>query len=54
VAPSTSPRRSRIIVVLTAYNEEANLASLLHRIFEVLGDEQTGFSIRGTVFPSAK
>lgn len=45
VAPSPAPRRSHIIVVLPAYNEEANIASLLRRIFETLSDEQLGFSI---------
>jgi dolichol-phosphate mannosyltransferase len=39
------PRRSRIIVVLPAYNEEANIGNLLRRIFESLTDEQLGFSV---------
>src|ERR1700730_18413609 len=41
----SSPRRSRIIVVLPAYNEEANIGNLLRRIFESLTDENLGFSI---------
>src|ERR1700730_7145050 len=41
----SSPRRSRIIVVLPAYNEEANIGNLLRRIFESLTDETLGFSI---------
>lgn len=45
VTPSPALRRSQIIVVLPAYNEEANIASLLRRIFEALGDEQLGFSV---------
>lgn len=40
-----TPRRSRIIVVLPAYNEEANIGSLLRGIFESLTDENLGFSI---------
>jgi dolichol-phosphate mannosyltransferase len=39
------PRRSRIIVVLPAYNEEANIGNLLRRIFESLTEENFGFSI---------
>ena len=39
------PRRSRIIVVLPAYNEEANIGNLLRGIFESLTDENYGFSI---------
>ena len=39
------PRVSRVIVVLPAYNEEANLGNLLRRIFESLTDEHLGFSI---------
>jgi len=40
------PRRnSHIIVVLPAYNEEANIGNLLRRIFESLSDENMGFSI---------
>lgn len=39
------PQISRIIVVLPAYNEEANIGSLLRRIFEALTDEHMGFSI---------
>ena len=42
---STALRRSHIIVVLPAYNEEANIGSLLRRIFEALNDEQLGFSV---------
>jgi dolichol-phosphate mannosyltransferase len=38
-------RASRIIVVLPAYNEEANIGNLLRRIFESLTDEHIGFSI---------
>lgn len=38
-------RVSRIIVVLPAYNEEANIGNLLRRIFESLTDERLGFSI---------
>ncbi|MBS1858593.1 MAG: glycosyltransferase [Acidobacteria bacterium] len=47
VIPSTlQPHRaSRIVVVLPAYNEEANIGSLLRRIFESLSDEHLGFSI---------
>lgn len=47
VAPSPlQPHRaSRIIVVLPAYNEEANIGNLLRRIFESLTDEHLGFSI---------
>jgi dolichol-phosphate mannosyltransferase len=40
-----APRVSRVIVVLPAYNEEANLGNLLRRIFESLTDERLGFSI---------
>lgn len=40
-----SPRTSRVIVVLPAYNEEANIGNLLRRIFESLTDENLGFSI---------
>ena len=40
-----TPQHSRIIVVLPAYNEEANIGSLLRRIFESLSDERLGFSI---------
>jgi dolichol-phosphate mannosyltransferase len=36
---------SRIIVVLPAYNEEANIASLLRNIFESLTEDHQGFSI---------
>src|SRR3954453_17276995 len=39
------PQRSQIIVVLPAYNEEANIGALLRRIFETLTDDQMGFSI---------
>jgi dolichol-phosphate mannosyltransferase len=39
------PQSSRIIVVLPAYNEEANIGSLLRRIFEALTDDHMGFSI---------
>jgi dolichol-phosphate mannosyltransferase len=39
------PRNSHIIVVLPAYNEEANIGNLLRRIFESLTDERMGFSI---------
>jgi len=39
------PRPARILVVLPAYNEEANIASLLRRIFETLTDDQVGFSV---------
>lgn len=45
VNPSAAPRRSQIIVVLPAYNEEANIANLLRGIFEALSDEQLGFSV---------
>src|SRR5690349_12151191 len=46
VRPSLPPHRiSRIIVVLPAYNEEANIGNLLRRIFESLTDEHLGFSI---------
>ncbi len=38
-------RVARIVVVLPAYNEEANIGSLLRRIFECLSDENIGFSI---------
>jgi dolichol-phosphate mannosyltransferase len=40
-----SPRASRILVVLPAYNEEANIGNLLRRIFESLTDEHLEFSI---------
>ena len=40
-----TPRPSRILVVLPAYNEEANIASLLRQIFESLADDRLGFSI---------
>jgi dolichol-phosphate mannosyltransferase len=43
--PLLHPRRSQIIVVLPAYNEEANIGNLLRRIFENLSDEGMGFSI---------
>lgn len=36
---------SRIIVVLPAYNEEANIGSLLRNIFESLTEDNQGFSI---------
>jgi dolichol-phosphate mannosyltransferase len=39
------PRASRILVVLPAYNEEANIGNLLRRIFESLTDEHLEFSI---------
>jgi dolichol-phosphate mannosyltransferase len=39
------PAPSSIIVVLPAYNEEANLGNLLRRIFESLTDDNLGFSI---------
>ena len=46
VRPPVQPLRvSRIIVVLPAYNEEANIGNLLRRIFESLTDEHLGFSI---------
>jgi len=47
VVRSSFPRHrvSRIIVVLPAYNEEANIGNLLRRIFESLTDEHLGFSI---------
>jgi dolichol-phosphate mannosyltransferase len=38
-------RVSRILVVLPAYNEEANIGNLLRGIFETLMDENIGFSI---------
>ncbi len=38
-------RLSRVIVVLPAYNEEANIDNLLRRIFESLTDENLGFSV---------
>jgi dolichol-phosphate mannosyltransferase len=44
-APRPPHRVSRIIVVLPAYNEEANIGNLLRRIFESLTDENFGFSI---------
>jgi dolichol-phosphate mannosyltransferase len=40
-----APQPARILVVLPAYNEEANIASLLRRIFEALTDECMGFSV---------
>jgi dolichol-phosphate mannosyltransferase len=44
--PAAPPHRpARILVVLPAYNEEANIASLLRRIFETLTDDQMGFSV---------
>ena len=43
--PVPPPRVSRILVVLPAYNEEANIGNLLRRIFESLTDEHLGFSI---------
>ena len=43
--PFPPPRVSRILVVLPAYNEEANIGNLLRRIFESLTDEHLGFSI---------
>lgn len=45
VQPVPRHRASRIIVVLPAYNEEANIGNLLRRIFECLTDEDIGFSI---------
>jgi dolichol-phosphate mannosyltransferase len=45
VSPAPALSRVRIIVVLPAYNEEANIASLLRRIFETLTDDQVGFSV---------
>lgn len=42
---SPAHRPARILVVLPAYNEEANIASLLRRIFETLTDDQMGFSV---------
>lgn len=45
MTPAPALRRSHIIVVLPAYNEEANIASLLRGIFEALGDEHLGFSV---------
>lgn len=46
VRSSLQPHRvSRVIVVLPAYNEEANIGNLLRRIFESLTDEHMGFSI---------
>ena len=39
------PRPSRVIVVLPAYNEEANIANLLRGIFESLNDDGLGFSV---------
>jgi dolichol-phosphate mannosyltransferase len=44
-APALAPRPARILVVLPAYNEEANIASLLRRIFETLTDDPVGFSV---------
>ena len=44
-SPFPRHRVSRIIVVLPAYNEEANIGNLLRRIFESLTDEHLGFSI---------
>jgi dolichol-phosphate mannosyltransferase len=43
--PIYQHRHSRVIVVLPAYNEEANIGNLLRRIFESLTDEHIGFSI---------
>jgi dolichol-phosphate mannosyltransferase len=43
--PIYQHRPSRVIVVLPAYNEEANIGNLLRRIFESLTDEHIGFSI---------
>jgi len=43
--PFQPPRISRTIVVLPAYNEEANIGNLLRRIFESLTDEHLGFSV---------
>ena len=37
-SPVRPPRASRILVVLPAYNEEANIGNLLRRIFESLTD----------------
>ncbi len=46
IAPSLKPHRaSRVLVVLPAYNEEANIGNLLRRIFESLTDENLGFSV---------
>ncbi len=46
VRATLQPHRvSRIIVVLPAYNEEANIGNLLRRIFESLTDENLGFSV---------
>jgi dolichol-phosphate mannosyltransferase len=45
VIPLPLHRVSRIIVVLPAYNEEANIGNLLRGIFESLTDEHLGFSI---------
>lgn len=44
-SPVQPPRTSRILVVLPAYNEEANIGNLLRRIFETLTDEHFEFSI---------
>jgi dolichol-phosphate mannosyltransferase len=44
-ALTREPRQSRIIVVLPAYNEEANIGNLLRGIFESLTDEHLGFTI---------
>ena len=44
-SPVRPPRASRILVVLPAYNEEANIGNLLRRIFESLTDEHLEFSI---------
>ena len=45
MAAIREPRQSRIIVVLPAYNEEANIGNLLLGIFESLTDEHLGFTI---------
>lgn len=42
---SRGPRQSRILVVLPAYNEEANIGNLLRGVFESLTDEGLGFSV---------
>ena len=44
-SPRQPLRTSRIIVVLPAFNEEANIGSLLRQIFESLTDERMGFSV---------
>jgi dolichol-phosphate mannosyltransferase len=43
--PVPIPRVSRVIVVLPAYNEEANIGNLLRGIFESLTDDHLGFSV---------